>query len=121
MTQLRQILATNIKKYRSLRGLSQMKLAEKVDTAPNYIAIIETGRKFPSDRILEKIAVALNINAIDLFADQTDKVVSLQVDLIKNIHTNILNDIADLIEGRILALDKASAHIENIPKNICKY
>jgi transcriptional regulator with XRE-family HTH domain len=105
MTQLRQILAANIKKYRSLRGFSQMKLAERVDTAPNYIAMIETGRKFPSDRILEKMAQALNINAIDLFEVKTDAAVSLQAELIKKIHNDVLNDITLLIENRIIDIE----------------
>jgi transcriptional regulator with XRE-family HTH domain len=106
MTQLRQVLASNIKKYRALWGLSQMKLAEKVDTAPNYIAMIETGRKFPSDRLLERIAQALNVRAVDLFTQQSDNIVSLQIGLIRNIHTDILSDIATLMANRIDALEK---------------
>jgi transcriptional regulator with XRE-family HTH domain len=106
MTQLRQILASNIKKYRSLRGFSQMKLAEKVETASNYIAMIETGRKFPSDRILEKIAGALGINAIDLFSCQINNAVALQVELVKSLHIEILNDITVLITNRMAELEK---------------
>jgi transcriptional regulator with XRE-family HTH domain len=106
MTQLRQILASNIKKYRSLRGFSQMKLAEKVETAPNYIAMIETGRKFPSDRILEKIAGALGINTIDLFSCQVNNVVALQVELIKSLHLKILSDITVLLNTRMEELEK---------------
>ena len=105
MTQLRQILASNIKKYRALRGFSQMKLAEKIESATNYIAMIETGRKFPSDRILEKIAAALNINAIDLFASQNDGA-ALHAELIKTLHEEILSDVTSLIQSRIEALEK---------------
>jgi transcriptional regulator with XRE-family HTH domain len=101
MTQLRQILASNIKKYRALWGLSQMKLAERVNTAPNYIAMIETGRKFPSDRVLERIAEALNVRAVDLFTQQADNVVSLQIGFVKNIHSEILGDITKLMEKRV--------------------
>jgi transcriptional regulator with XRE-family HTH domain len=106
MTQLRQILASNIKKYRALWGLSQMKLAEKADAAPNYIAMIETGRKFPSDRLLERIAQALNVSAVDLFSRQSDNVVSLQLGLVKNIHREILSDITTLISSRMDTLER---------------
>jgi transcriptional regulator with XRE-family HTH domain len=109
MTQLRQVLASNIKKYRSLWGLSQMKLAEKVNAAPNYIAMIETGRKFPSDRILERIAGALNVRAVDLFTQQAGDVVSLQIGLVKNIHHEILNDITKLMEKRVDTLERNSS------------
>jgi transcriptional regulator with XRE-family HTH domain len=83
-----------------------MKLAEKVDTAPNYIAMIETGRKFPSDRLLERIAQALNVRAVDLFTQQSDNIVSLQIGLIRNIHNEILGDITTLMANRIDALEK---------------
>jgi len=68
MTKLRAILAENLKAYRNERGLSQAKLAELVDTATNYIAMIETQKRFPSDVMLEKIAAALQREPSDLFA-----------------------------------------------------
>ena len=42
---LRQIFSSNIKFYRAQNNLSQQELAEKCDTATNYISEIETGRK----------------------------------------------------------------------------
>jgi transcriptional regulator with XRE-family HTH domain len=68
MTKLRKILAGNIKAYRIEKGLSQHKLAEKADTAPNYIAMIEGGRSFPTDVMLEKIAAALEREPFELFS-----------------------------------------------------
>lgn len=56
-----------MKKYRKIQGISQEKLAEKVSTAPNYIAMIEVGKKFPSASMLERIALALNIDTPELF------------------------------------------------------
>ena len=49
-------------------GFSQFKLADLVDTAPNYIAMIEAGKRFPSDTMLEKIAEALEREPSDLFS-----------------------------------------------------
>ena len=68
MTKLRMILARNLKAYRNEMGFSQAKLAELVDTAHNYIAMIEAGNRFPSDRMLEKIASALQRESCELFS-----------------------------------------------------
>jgi transcriptional regulator with XRE-family HTH domain len=68
MTKLRTILAGNIKAYRTKMGLSQLKLADLVDTAPNYIAMIEAEKRFPTDTMLEKIAAALQREPCELFS-----------------------------------------------------
>ena len=71
MTDIRLILAENMKKYRKILGISQEKLAEKMGTAPNYIAMIEVGKKFPSAGMLERIAQALNVDTPELFTTNT--------------------------------------------------
>jgi transcriptional regulator with XRE-family HTH domain len=67
MTEIRKILGDNMKVYRAECGYSQAKLAELVNTAPNYIAQIENGKRFPTDTMLEKIAVALQRRSFELF------------------------------------------------------
>ena len=68
MTDLRKVLASNIKLYRTALGLSQAKLAEMADIADNYIALIETGRRFPSVKMIERIATALGMDPLELFS-----------------------------------------------------
>ena len=68
MTRLRTILAMNIRKYRNESGFSQQKLAEFVGTTPNYIAMIEGEKRFPTDTMLEKIAYALQREPCELFS-----------------------------------------------------
>ncbi|MCL2609915.1 MAG: helix-turn-helix transcriptional regulator [Treponema sp.] len=68
MTKLRTILAGNIRAYRNEKGFSQEALAELVGTAPNYIAMIEQGRSFPRDAMLERIAAALGKEPAELFS-----------------------------------------------------
>ena len=68
MTNIRDILAKNMRAYRNALGLTQSKLAEKVDTSTHYIGMIETKNKFPSPEMLERIALALGIDTIDLFS-----------------------------------------------------
>lgn len=72
MTEIQRILLTNIKKYRSRRKYTQMKLAELCDVSPSYIGEIEIGRKYPSARTLEKIVKALGVKPYKLFLDEND-------------------------------------------------
>ena len=47
-----------------------MKLAEKCGSAASYIGEIETGRKFPSVEMVDKIARALNVEPYQLFREE---------------------------------------------------
>ena len=71
MTNLRKVLAFNMKLHRKKLGLSQAKLAELLDVSDNHIALIETGRRFPSIKMLELLAAALQIDTLDLFSVKT--------------------------------------------------
>ncbi|GHV30842.1 hypothetical protein AGMMS4952_18450 [Spirochaetia bacterium] len=68
MTSIKKLLGSNIKTYRHALGISQAKLAETVDTATNYLGLIEGGKKFPSAEMIERIAAALEKDPPDLFA-----------------------------------------------------
>ena len=68
MTNIREVLAKNIKAYRSALGLTQANLAEKVNTSTHYIGMIENKKKFPTPEMLERIAAALEIDAPALFS-----------------------------------------------------
>ena len=68
MASLRHILALNIKARRHTLGFSQTKLAERVNTAPTYIAMIELEKRSPSFEMLERIAIALEVDPPDLFS-----------------------------------------------------
>jgi transcriptional regulator with XRE-family HTH domain len=78
MTDLRGLLANNIKKRRKTLGISQANLAEKAGTSQHYIAQIEQSKKFPSSEMLERLAAALNFDSPELFASKTfrDDVIS---------------------------------------------
>ena len=68
MTNLRALLANNIKKRRKILGFSQAKLAAKVKTSTHYIGQIEQQSKFPSPEMLERIAIALEFDSTELFS-----------------------------------------------------
>ena len=58
-----------------------MKFAESCNTTTSYIGHIETGRKFPSMEMIEKMAHILQIEPYHFFINQTEK----------NSHTGIEN------------------------------
>ena len=92
MTNIRTVLAQNIKAYRNALGLSQAKLAEKVDTSTHYIGMIEIQKNFPSPEMLERIAAALGIDTPDLFTMQKSLPVTL-----KNYRKTALKDVKGLV------------------------
>jgi len=69
MTDVRVLLAQNMKHFRELSGISQMKLAEMIDCSPDMVGKIETMKRFPSADTLNRLAKALRIAPSDLFLD----------------------------------------------------
>ena len=99
MTELRKILGANMKAFRAELGYSQAKLAELVNTAANYIAQIENGKRFPTDIMLEKIATALQKRAHEMFiTGHYEKKVEIDW------QTQVLFDLENFIHARISEL-----------------
>jgi len=101
MTELRKILGANMKAYRAELGYSQVKLAELVDTATNYIAQIENGKRFPTDTMLEKIAKALQKKGYELFS-----LVPYEEKIETDWQAQVLTDLERFIHDRINSLKK---------------
>ena len=70
--QIRNIIAKNVKKYRKMNLLTQEELAEAADVSNTYIANIECGQTWISDKTLEKIANALHLEEYLLFIPETE-------------------------------------------------
>lgn len=64
------IIAGQIKYYRSAKQISQAELAEKTDVSALYISYIETGRRKPSLELLIRIASALSTTVDNLLAEK---------------------------------------------------
>ena len=60
----------NLKKFRKIQGISQAKLAALCNTDLSYIGQIEMGKRFPSIKLIEKIAMVLDIEAYRFFMDE---------------------------------------------------
>lgn len=64
---IRKIFGENVKFYRKKRGLSQEQLAELLEISTNHLSVIETGTKFVTYKLLEKIVQELKVLPASLF------------------------------------------------------
>ena len=96
MTDIRKVLASNMKYYRKMLGISQAKLAEKANITDNYIALVETGKRFPSVKMLEQIAKALEKDTLELFSPKQDN-----LSRNRSLKTKILADIDAILSIRL--------------------
>ena len=60
-------MANNIKENRRKCGFSQDRLAEIAKISSQYLATVETCRKFPTPEVLDRLAGALGIETHELF------------------------------------------------------
>ena len=99
MKNLRDILACNMKGNRRKCGVSQAALAEKAEVSTQYIAMIELSRQFPTPEVLERIAVALGIEAYELFSVPPSPESSME-----RLHKDMIREIREVI---VEVLEKA--------------
>ncbi len=63
---LREILASNLRQLRDLKGLSQESLADLAEIDRSYISYLENQRYSASLDMLEKLAIALGVEPQEL-------------------------------------------------------
>lgn len=64
---LRAVVARNLRVLRKQKGFTQEELADCAGINRNYVGQIERKEKSPTVDILEKLAIALEAKAVDLF------------------------------------------------------
>jgi transcriptional regulator with XRE-family HTH domain len=101
MVYLRSVLASNIKTRRKSLGLTQEKLAEMVNTAPTYIAMIEAERRTPSFNMIERLAEALRIDAPELFSMKNYPSESLS-----QIHEKLIVQFDKFLRAAVIEIEK---------------
>ena len=69
---LKDILSSNLKKYRHRRNWSQFTLAAKINISTNFLADIEAGNTWVSAQTLVKLAKAFEIDAFELLKPQKE-------------------------------------------------
>jgi transcriptional regulator with XRE-family HTH domain len=99
--ELKHVFIQNLKKIRNAKGLSQMKLAEFCNVAPNYIAQIESYRRFPSFKLIERMGEVLEVEPYRFFIgdngeafEELDQAVDLMAKLPDEIRLSIINRIS---------------------------
>lgn len=100
------IVADNIKNIRQFREMSQAELAEAIDVSTGYIGVIETGKKFPSLEVMEKIAEVLSVPLYRLFQSDEDIIEAHSPDSLYMIKQNVEKNVQ-------IALNSTFAHLKN--------
>jgi transcriptional regulator with XRE-family HTH domain len=62
-------LGSRIKALRKAQNLTQQKLADKVDVSRIYVQALESNRRLPSMKLLNRLAPALEVEVSDLLID----------------------------------------------------
>lgn len=62
-------LGSRIKSLRKAQNLTQQKLAEKVNVSRIYVQALESNRRLPSMKLLQRLAPALEVDVTDLLID----------------------------------------------------
>ncbi|MDR1802626.1 MAG: helix-turn-helix domain-containing protein [Treponema sp.] len=106
MTNVKEILARNLKKNRRKLGITQPELAEKAGMSTHYLGMIEIARNFPTADMIERLAAALGINPSELFSvsDYPEMAMEQLQKAILDILDKKLDNLDQTIEQ---ALDKA--------------
>ena len=93
---IKAILGKNIKSIRTCKKLTQAILAEKADISVIFLSNIERGAKFPNPDILARIAIALEVEAFELF--KGDLVPSDQKELVSRLSKDITRKVSCALE-----------------------
>jgi transcriptional regulator with XRE-family HTH domain len=102
MTDVRVLLARNMKRCREILGLSQMKLADRVGCSTTLIGNIEIGKRFPSAENINKIADALEIPPSELFAEESAAIDRIQTtqELRARLEKKVLKAIGEALSSK---------------------
>ena len=97
MNTIRELLAANIKVRRSELGLTQEKLSELVEISYQMIHDIEGCRTWVSDKTLQRLSMALEVDIYELFCPQPgnsgDTKTEFNPHLVEKLHKTMKSDI----------------------------
>jgi transcriptional regulator with XRE-family HTH domain len=95
----RVLLSRNIKRHRTRLGITQAKLAERVNISITHMAAIETGDKHPSFRTFENIADSLGLKPYELLLGEGDIEGFSRDELTARLAENAKNQVSKAVEG----------------------
>lgn len=85
---LKKDFGKRLKELRTKSGITQCAIAEIVGIDPKHLSHIETGKSFPKADLIEKFALALNVDYTSLF--KTNHLKNKE-ELIESINANLKN------------------------------
>lgn len=59
----------NVAEIRRRKGMTQQQVATKIDVSLAYVGLIETGKRWPSARVIEQLSKVLDTSISQLFRD----------------------------------------------------
>ena len=68
---LREIVATNLRKLRHAKGMSQEELADRAGINRNYVGMLEREQHSATVDMLEKLAEVLEADPVEFFRRET--------------------------------------------------
>lgn len=97
------LLGLNVQKYRKSKNLTQIELSEKLGISQKHLSDIETGSKFPSAGLIERLSKVLDVSVAFLFggsdpsiSDISNNVSTLVMNQLRPTLNNIYNDVEDI-------------------------
>ena len=109
--ELRELIASNIRKNRKRLGLTQADLAERVDLSLNAIGNYESCRQEPTAKVRKMICLALGINELDLVKQEIIDVKNEQslgiiefINGLKGIPTDVLLELTRVRNDKVFQI-----------------
>jgi transcriptional regulator with XRE-family HTH domain len=68
---LREIVATNLRRLRQVKNLSQEELADRAGINRNYVGMLEREQHAATIDMLEKLAIVLEADPVEFFRHDT--------------------------------------------------
>jgi len=103
MTNIQDIFSRNLRENRRKCGLTQVKLAEKADVSTHYVAMIELAQNFPKGDVIERLAMALDVEIYELFLvphSSATEIKDLQKSFIKELKHIVEESVENAFEKR---------------------
>ena len=112
MVCVKEIFAENLKKNRRKLGISQEILAEKAGISTHYVSMIELARNFPKSEVIERLAIALEVEVHELFFVQRTPEYELE-----KLHQSIITSINQTVsESVISSVETAFQKLSSVEK-----
>jgi len=101
-SEIKKVFTANIKKYRTLNGMTQMELAIAADLSVGFLCDLESGKKWGTLETMAKLAKALRVKPYQLLIPEEEKNVSVQLHEDLSGLSQILKNVIDAQIGSFL-------------------